>query len=232
LVNPFDWQNSLAQRAQYIQARLAQGLPAAAISLPEGIVAAAVARSSRKVYEIYDRIGMTALGQQADIEALRVGAIDFCHREGYERSESDVTLSRLAMSVSQSLKRAFADYRASPIAVRALMVEIDDDPARDRFMTIDFDGEYTPWTGSGCIAGRDDVAEQLRARLAELKPASPEEAARALHALLEEALTGDQKRDLPGGEAPAGPREALKRETRLIRRGEGLERRFSLIPLD
>ncbi len=231
-MNPFDWQNSLAQRAQYIQARLAQGLPAAAISLPEGIVAAAIARSSRKVYEIYDRIGMTALGQQADIEALRVGAIDFCHREGYERSESDVTLSRLTMSVSQSLKRAFADFRASPIAVRALMIEIEDDPASDRYMTMDFDGEYTPCFGAGCIAGRDDVAELLRSRLAELTPSSPEEAARSLHAILEDTLTADQKRDLPGGDAPATPRGALKREAFLIRRGEGLERRFSPIPLD
>jgi hypothetical protein len=34
-------------------------------------------------------------GQQADVEAMRVTAIEFAHQEGYARSESDATIGRV-----------------------------------------------------------------------------------------------------------------------------------------
>lgn len=230
-MTPYDWQSSLAQRAQYIQDRLTLGLPAAAVSAPEGIVIVSVARSSQKIFEIHDRLSMVGLGQQADIEALRVGAIDFCHKEGFERSEDDVTLGRLTMSMSQGLKRAFADFRAAPIAVRTLIAEIGDEPAKDSFLVMDFDGEYQAQSRVACIAGREADAEAMKLSLLKLKPGKPAKLAESICGILEEALPPQLKRDLPNGDGQPAAREKLKREAVLVRRGEGLERRFSVIPL-
>jgi proteasome alpha subunit len=229
-VTPYDWQSSLAQRAQYIQERLSLGLPAAAVSVPEGIVIVSVARSSQKIFEIHDRLSMVGLGQQADIEALRVGAIDFCHKEGFERSEDDVTLGRLTMSMSQGLKRAFADFRGAPIAVRTLISEIGDKPEGDSFLVMDFDGEYQAHSRVACIAGREADSEKMQLALMELSPAEPAALAESICSILEEALPPQLKRDLPNGDSKPAVREKLKREAILVRRGEGLERRFAAIP--
>lgn len=54
-----------------------------------------VKRTQRKVFEIYDELMYSAIGAQADVEAVRLAAIDFAHQEGFARSPDDVSISVL-----------------------------------------------------------------------------------------------------------------------------------------
>jgi hypothetical protein len=59
---PYDWQEGIGNRAQYIEGKLAQGVPVLAVSLEEGILLFTFRRQARKIYEIYDRLLLRALG--------------------------------------------------------------------------------------------------------------------------------------------------------------------------
>src|SRR5438045_4506764 len=121
---PYDWQESMGNRASYIEAKLSQGSPAMAVSLTSGILVFTYRRQARKIYEIYDRLIFAAIGQQSDIEAMRTAAVEFTHQEGYNRSEQDVTIQRVASALSVPLKKAFADFSIVPVVARSLFAEV------------------------------------------------------------------------------------------------------------
>ena len=114
-MTPYDWQEGMSHRAQYVESRLATGVPVIAVSLDPGILAVTYRRQSRKIYEIYDRLMFAGLGLQSDVEAMRVAAIDFSHQEGYQRSEQDVTIQRVVAAVSDPVKQAFANFGSPPV---------------------------------------------------------------------------------------------------------------------
>lgn len=175
-MSPYDWQESIAQRAQYVESRLKTGLPAAAVSLPEGILIGSLRRQSTKLFEVYDSLAMAALGIQSDVEALRVAAIEFCHKEGYQRSAEDVTIRRVAAGLSASIKKSFADLRTAPFAAVALFAELGDSPEHDRFALLDYDGDYRDARSlaviSGTAEGRAAVEEALAGLAGPLDEAS------------------------------------------------------------
>src|SRR5271170_6150411 len=103
MFTPYDWQEGIGNRAQYIEGKLATGSPVLAVSLPEGILVYTYRRQARKVYEIYDKLIFAAVGQQSDVEAIRIAALEFASREGYNRSEEDVTIQRVATGMSAPL---------------------------------------------------------------------------------------------------------------------------------
>ncbi|MDQ2986364.1 MAG: 20S proteasome subunit A/B, partial [Armatimonadota bacterium] len=68
MISPYDWQQSVAQRAQYIETRLRGGSPIVALGIAEGTLVYTYRRQVRKVYEVYDCLMFSAMGQQADVE--------------------------------------------------------------------------------------------------------------------------------------------------------------------
>jgi proteasome alpha subunit len=86
MYTPYDWQEGIGHRAQYIEAKLAQGAPVIGVSLDAGILFFTFRRQGRKLFEIYDRLIFGALGQQSDVESVRLAALEFCSREGFNRS--------------------------------------------------------------------------------------------------------------------------------------------------
>ena len=110
MLTPYDWQEGIGNRAQYVESRLEQGAPILALSTEAGIVVFTYRRQTPKIFEIYDRIVFSAIGQQSDVEAIRIAAVEFAHREGFSRSEDDVTISRLVSAVSAPIKQAFGSF--------------------------------------------------------------------------------------------------------------------------
>src|SRR6476661_1608987 len=110
MLTPYDWQEGIGNRAQYIEGKLAQGSPVLALSRPEGILFFTYRRQTRKIYEIYDRLILAGIGQQSDVDAIRNAALEFASREGFQRSEEDVTIQRVVNALSAPLKRAFGDF--------------------------------------------------------------------------------------------------------------------------
>jgi proteasome alpha subunit len=165
MLTPYDWQEGIGHRAQYVENKLAQGSPVLAVSIEEGILILTLRRNVRKVFEIYDRLAYAAVGQQSDIEALRVAAIDFAHQEGFNRSEQDVTIQRVVNALSNPIKKAFGDFSTSPFVARLLFAEVGVKPENDSYAVLDFDGDYATRKRFAFVANSEESASILEERL-------------------------------------------------------------------
>ncbi len=211
-MTPYDWQISLGQRAEFAQERLSSGIPAVAVSLESGLLCVSLRRQTPKVYDVYDRLLMSAMGVQSDVDALRVAAIEFCHQEGYRRSEDDVTILRVAAALAQSMRRAYSDLRSMPVLAQALLAEVGAKPEMDRYSILTYEGDFSELTDSAVLAGTVEAAEQLEKTLDGISASTkPEAAAKKLEAAIREVV----------GEAA----ESLKVDAALLDRSGG-ERAF------
>src|SRR3989442_10759125 len=138
---PYGWVEAIANRREYVETQLAQGSPMAAIGYRQGILFLTIGRRSRqKIYEIYDRIAMGAIGHPGDIERLRLAAIELASTEGFTRSAADVLLRRVAhYSLSPVMKSAFEQVYGAPCLARLLFAEIGWRPQVDLYLSI---GDY------------------------------------------------------------------------------------------
>jgi len=139
---PYRWVEAIANRREYVETQLAQGSPIAAVGYRDGILFLTIGRRSRqKIFEIYDRIAMGAIGHPGDIERLRLAAIELASTEGFTRSAADVSLRRLAhYSLSPVMKSAFEQVYGPPYLARLLFAEIGSSAKEDLFLRIDYDG--------------------------------------------------------------------------------------------
>jgi proteasome alpha subunit len=138
---PYRWVEAVMNRREYIETQLAGGSPIAAVSCRDGIVLVTVGRARQKLFEIYDRIAMGAIGHPGDIERLRLAAIELASTEGFTRSAADVSLRRLAFfSLSPALKTAFEQVYGAPYLVRMLFAEIGATTDEDLFLRVEYDG--------------------------------------------------------------------------------------------
>lgn len=149
---PYRWIEAIANRREYIETQLASGSPIAAVGCREGIVLVTIGRARQKLFEIYDRIAMGAMGHPGDIERLRMAAIELASTEGFARSAADVSLRRLAYySLSPVLKTAFEQVYGAPYLARMLFAEIGNTPDDDLFVRVEYDGAIA--MNGGTLAG-------------------------------------------------------------------------------
>ncbi len=221
-MTPYDWQESIGNRAQYIETRLEAGVPVVAVSLDEGILVATYRLNVRKIYEVYDELLFAAIGLQSDIEAVRVAAVEFCHQEGFRRSEEDVTLQRVATVISDPIKKAFADFRTAPLVFRGLFAEVGQSPEDDKYATIDYDGDYRFHRFMAMIIGGSEAAQSLSTELADqdwTKMDRSTAEARLRTAILEAI-------DPNGEKSVASELAEVKFESAIFLRGTNRERRL------
>jgi proteasome alpha subunit len=141
---PYRWVEAIANRREYIETQLAPGSPIAALSCRDGILFLTVGRARQKLFEIYDRIAMGAIGHPGDIERLRMAAIELASTEGFTRSAADVSLRRLAFySLSPLLKTAFEQVYGAPFLARMIFAEVGATPEEDFFLRVEYDGAIT-----------------------------------------------------------------------------------------
>ena len=138
---PYRWIEAIANRAEYIETQIATGSPIVALGYRDGILFLTLGKTRQKLFEIYDRIAMGAIGHPGDIERLRMAAIELASTEGFTRSAADVSLRRLAhYSLSPVLKTAFEQVYGAPYLARLLFAEIGAKPENDLFLRLDYDG--------------------------------------------------------------------------------------------
>jgi proteasome alpha subunit len=138
---PYRWVEAIANRGEYIETQLAAGSPIVALGYRDGILFLTLGRTRQKLFEIYDRIAMGAIGHPGDIERLRMAAIELASAEGFTRSAADVSLRRLAhYSLSPVLKTAFEQVYGAPYLARLLFAEIGPKQENDLFLRLDYDG--------------------------------------------------------------------------------------------
>ncbi len=225
MLTPYDWQEGIGHRAQYIESRLQSGVPVAAVSVPDGVLVATYRGHARKIYEVYDRLVYSAVGLQSDVEALRVAAVDFCHQEGFARSENDVSVQRVVTALSGPVKRAFADFSMAPLIIRCLFAEVNEAPERDRFYKLDYDGDFTVRRLGAVIAGSAEAYDALNQKLKD--DDFPNMKLDDAIANLREAVIVAMDPD--GSRAKDSELPELTFEAALIERGSMRTRRFRLL---
>jgi proteasome alpha subunit len=182
--SPYEWNESINQRNDYIEDKLKEGSPVVAATYDNGILLLTLRRTQRKIYEIYDRLIYSAIGNQSDVESIRTGAIDIAHREGFSRSPDDVSIQRIVgFAVSPSIKKVYADPFGAPVVIRALFAELGKKPEYDQFFIVSYDGEFTSNRRYAAIGGTNYSESQMIERL---KQDGPEP--QPLHVVLESAV--------------------------------------------
>lgn len=165
---PYDWQQTLSQKADYADDRLWGGSPVVAISADDGIVLLTTQRAQRKLFEIYDQLAFAGIGTPSDLEAIRVRAVDFAHAEGYQRSPEDVSIQRVVgFAISPLLKQAYADPMRLPLVLRGVFTQLGRVSDDDLFFVLNYDGEFVPRSRYGIAAGAGLAEDHMQAALNE-----------------------------------------------------------------
>src|SRR5712691_9415760 len=155
---PYRWVEAIANRREYIETQLAAGSPIAALGYRDGILFLTVSHTRQKIFEIYDRIAMGAIGHPGDIERLRMAAIELASTEGFTRSAADVSLRRLAhYSLSPVMKSTFEQIYGPPFLARLVFAEIGAEPENDLFLRVEYDGAIAT-KGASLSQRRQDFA--------------------------------------------------------------------------
>jgi len=169
---PFDFNEAIHQRREHAREGLRYGSPVVGVSCEEALAVLTVRRSQRQVFEIYDRLIYSAIGNQSDIEAVRLGAVDVAAREGFERSPDDVTAQRLVgFALSPALKEVFRDQFRAPSVIRALFGELGDSYEEDLFYVLNYDGEFSVRSGKAVVAGSVEAEDAMYSALDGLREA-------------------------------------------------------------
>src|SRR5579871_2174272 len=197
MYTPFDFNEAVGHRKDYIEDRLREGSPVVGLAYNGGLLLLTVRRSQRKVYEIYDRQMFSAIGNQSDIENVRLASINMAHQEGFDRSPDDVSTQRLVgFSLSPALKKGFGDQLVVPFVIKALFAELGRTAAGDCFYILNYDGEFRRSTGAAVVAGTQMAEDRMLERIGDPDPDWSRESA------LQKALSAWS----------VGAREALKRQ--------------------
>jgi proteasome alpha subunit len=158
---PYRWLEAINNRREYIRDQITGGTPVFALSRPEGILLLGVGHGQSKVFEIYDRHGVAALGHPVDIEKLRQAAIEAAHMEGFNRSSRDVTLRRLiSFSLSTTLKNSFEQIFSPPLLVECIFAEVAKAREEDVLVRLHFDGNHRYEAGGVLVAHSQPQAEE------------------------------------------------------------------------
>ncbi|MCS6902792.1 MAG: hypothetical protein NZO41_00710 [Candidatus Bipolaricaulota bacterium] len=231
-MTPYNWQQTLRQKADYVEDRLKEGSPVVALSAQEGILLLTVRRGQRKVFEIYDRLAFSGLGNQSDLEAVRQLAVDFAHAEGFQRSPDDVSIQRVVgVALSPALKRSFSDPLRLPLVFLGLFAQVEPTPEDDLYYLLNYDGEFSLHQRYAAAAGREAGRIEMEQVLSEPKRAPKLEAALEIalrawtvgRASLKES--GERWEERLSQELQQGRVEAA-----LLERDARRDRRFRLLP--
>ena len=165
---PYRWTEAVSNRHGYVQSKMQKSQPVLAVPYNEGAILLAICPQPGKVYEVYDRIAMGGAGHPADVERLRMVLLDMAHLEGFNRSERDVTLTRLVQfGLAPALKQNFEEVQRAPYLVQLVLVEIGPDDS-NRFFKINYDGHWETFKAGTIIGGpkkmSDWVQKEIRSK--------------------------------------------------------------------
>ena len=151
---PYRWLEAVENRREYVREQLKGGSPAFSVKLPDGILLVAIGSGNSKVFELFDRHALAALGHPADIEKIRQAAIDAAHTEAFTRAPEDVSLRRLVgFGLSPQLKTNFEQIFSAPFLIEMLLAELHNDPANDLLVRLHFDGSFEFVTSPVVVVG-------------------------------------------------------------------------------
>src|SRR4051812_5819177 len=158
---PYRWLEAVENRKEYVREQLKGGSPAFGAKLKDGILLLGIGSGNSKVFELFDRHALTALGHPADIEKIRQAAIDAAHTEAFTRAPEDVSLRRLvSFGLSPQLKTNFEQIFSAPFLIEMLLAEVHNDAANDLLVRLHFDGSFEFATGPFVVVTSNPETEK------------------------------------------------------------------------
>lgn len=206
---PYKWVEAVGNRRQYLDEQFKQGSPVVALAYDAGILLLTVSKGTPKLYEIYDRLALGGMGHPADLEKLRFSLLEMAHVEGFNRSPSDVTGSRMVKyGIAPVIKQAFEEVFKAPFIIKILLAELGPKAGKETFLVIDYDGTFEEGTHCAVIAATravaQDMVKALRAEPANLSLAQAVSAALRAWALGDRLQRQATEADAdPARESPA-----------------------------
>lgn len=215
---PYKWVEAVGNRRTYLDEQFKEGAPVVGVSCERGILLMTMSKGTPKLYEIYDRLALGGMGHPADLEKLRFTLLEMAHVEGFNRSASDVTGSRLVKyGMAPTIKQAFEEVFKAPFIVKILLAELSQKAGKDGFLTINYDGTFEEKNQYAVLAATSAVEQRMAGYLKEQSIASLED---AVGVAIRAWAVGDraQRRTLDDGEghdeAKTGPdHQAMDSET-------------------
>ncbi|MFT5368646.1 MAG: proteasome alpha subunit [Candidatus Latescibacterota bacterium] len=163
---PYRWAEGVANRRDYIEDQIRAGSPVVGVGYEDGILLLTLSRSQQKLFEVYDRIGLGAVGHSTDIEKLRQAAIDMAHSIGFNYSEEDVTLRQIVyFGLGPAIKAGFDDVVRSPFLARVMLAELDGEASAHTFYIVDYDGAFFRYEDFCTLGGIPDADHLMEQRL-------------------------------------------------------------------
>lgn len=157
---PYKWVEAVGNRRHYLDEQFKQGSPVVGLAYEGGIVLLTISKGTPKLYEIYDRLALGGMGHPADLEKLRFSLLEMAHVEGFNRSPSDVTGSRMVKyGIAPVIKQAFEEVFKAPFIVKILLAELGPKAGKEIFLTIDYDGTFEE-SGRGAVLAANKTVEQ------------------------------------------------------------------------
>ena len=159
---PYKWVEAVGNRRQYLDEQFKQGSPVVAQAYESGIVLLTVSKGTPKLYEIYDRLALGGMGHPADLEKLRFNLLEMAHVEGFNRSPSDVTGSRMVKyGIAPVIKQAFEEVFKAPFIIKILLAELGPKAGKETFLVINYDGTFDEGSHCAVLAANKAVEQEM-----------------------------------------------------------------------
>ena len=163
LDEPYRWIEAINNRRDYIEDQLRMGRPVVGLSYDEGMLLLTIGRGQRKIFEVHDRLALSAIGHTADIERLRMLATDTASVQGFQSSVDDVTLHRLSNFVlGPTIKQAFEAVFASAYIIKMLLAELGSHGQGHQFVALNYDGTTRSNPSAEVIGGTEEVETAMK----------------------------------------------------------------------
>lgn len=177
---PYRWIEAIENRRHYLDDQFKQGSPVIGIAYDTGVLLMTMSKGTPKLYEIYDRLALAGMGHPADLEKLRFNLLEMAHVEGFNRSPSDVTGSRMVKyGIAPVMKQAFEEVFKAPFIAKILLAELGQQAGKDKFLTIDFDGTFEEKRQYAVLAASAAIEQEMMAYLGQQSIASLEQVVKA-----------------------------------------------------
>ncbi len=177
---PYKWVEAVGNRRQYLDEQFKQGSPVVGLAYEYGALLLTVSKGTPKLYEIYDRLAVGGMGHPADLEKLRFTLLEMAHVEGFSRSPSDVTGSRMVKyGVTPVIKQAFEEVFKAPFIIKMLLVELGQKAEKDSFLTINYDGTFEEKHRHAMLAASSTIEQEMSTYLQQQPCRSLEQAVNA-----------------------------------------------------
>lgn len=159
---PYRWIEAVGNRRHYLDDQFKQGSPVIGVSCETGVLLMTMSKGTPKLYEIYDRLALGGMGHPADLEKLRFNLLEMAHVEGFNRSPSDVTGSRMVKyGIAPMVKQAFEEVFKAPFIAKILLAELGQQAGKDKFLTINFDGTFEEKSRYAVLAASAAIEEEM-----------------------------------------------------------------------